>query len=354
MPRLITRPSTALCTLPKYVSYLMAEPSGVSCCRLGETLNISHDSVNRFLNRENYCAKDLFDEAKVSLNLEGGTLSIDDSVLDKPYSQYVAYVGHFWSGKHHKSVKGINLITLYYTDPQGSQQPVNFRVYKKEEGKTKNDYFLEMLEEVLTWGLRPNFVTGDSWYSCVKNMKRVKKHQLGFLFGLEKNRLVSIEKGTWVQVQKLDIPKDGLRLWLRDFGHVKVFRTHLKDQVRHYAVYLPESSGGDDGELNKAFQETEFKDLHSQHWLIEQYHRTIKQVCNIERFQVRSETAVYNHLFAAIFAFVELQKLKALDLIQNCYRLQKDLFKPVVRNFIEGFSKKLERLNPKFHPAVNA
>ncbi len=50
-------------------------------------------------------------------------------------------------------------------------QPLNFRVVDKAEGKTKNDYFQDMLTEVLAWGLEPGFVTGDSWYSCVDNLK---------------------------------------------------------------------------------------------------------------------------------------------------------------------------------------
>jgi hypothetical protein len=37
--------------------------------------------------------------------------------------------------------------------------PVNFRVYDKSAGKTKNDYFREMLEEVLAWGLDPMLLT---------------------------------------------------------------------------------------------------------------------------------------------------------------------------------------------------
>ncbi len=118
-------------------------------------MSISHDSVNRFLNRESYSGRDLYNEASSSLNLKGGTLSVDDSVLDKPYSQYMALVSHFWSGKHHRSVKGINLVTLYYSDIHGKHQPVNFRVVDKTEGKTKNDYFQDMLTEVLDWGLSP-------------------------------------------------------------------------------------------------------------------------------------------------------------------------------------------------------
>ena len=38
-------------------------------------------------------------------------VSINDTVLDKPYSQHMDLVSYFWSGKHHRSVKGINLIT---------------------------------------------------------------------------------------------------------------------------------------------------------------------------------------------------------------------------------------------------
>jgi hypothetical protein len=35
-------------------------------------------------------------------------------------------------------------------------------------------------------------------------------------------------KGSWVQAQALDIPKDGTVVWLREFGQVKIFRTSLK------------------------------------------------------------------------------------------------------------------------------
>jgi len=151
MIRKITRPSTARCTLPMYISFLLGEPNYGSCCRLADVMAISHDSANRFLQRECYEGKDLYAESAPLLNLKGGTLSVDDCVLDKPYSQYLAFVGYFWSGKHHRSVKGINLITLYYTDTDGQHLPVNFRVYDKSEGKTKNDYFRDMLEDVLTW-----------------------------------------------------------------------------------------------------------------------------------------------------------------------------------------------------------
>lgn len=348
MIRKISRPATAHCTLAMYAGFLLSEPKAASCSRLAEVMNISHDSVNRFLYRESYTGQDLFNEAKGLLDLKGGTLSVDDSVLDKPYSQYMAFVGHFWSGKHHRTVKGLNLITLYYTDPQGQHQPVNFRVYDKREGKTKNDYFQDMLAEVLAWGLKPALVTGDSWYACVKNLKTVKNHGLGFVFALESNRLVSLEKGTWIQVKALEIPEDGLVVWLREFGKVKLFRTWLKDQPRHYAAFLANEDS------LTGFDRRAFAEQHDRHWQIEQYHRAIKQVCNIERFQVRGAQAIKNHLFSAIYGFVQLQKMTAMDLIGNCYRLRRDLFNEIIAEFIKGFVPGKDQFNPQYSPAVNA
>ena len=348
MIRKITRPTTARCTLPMYIGFLLGEPKYGSCCRLAEVMGISHDSATRFLQRERYEGKDLYNESTPLLNLKDGTLSVDDSVLDKPYSQYLAFVSYFWSGKHHRTVKGINLITLYYTDIHGQHLPVNFRVYDKSEGKTKNDYFLDMLYEVLAWGLEPAWVTGDSWYSGVDNLKQIRNCQLSWLFALESNRTVSVEKGRWVQVQKLDIPDDGLVVWLREFGYVKLFRTWLKDQPRHYAVFL-----ANEEQLASVDRKT-FNGQHDKHWHIEQYHRAIKQVCNIEHFQVRSKVAVKNHLFAALCGYVQLQKLSAMSLIDNCYTIQRNLFNEVIAGFIGTLMPTMGHLNPEFHSVVNA
>ena len=82
-----SKPSTANCNCDLYTLFLLAEPKYVSCIRLAEMLeDLSHDSVNRFLLREHYTPQDLFEEVKGELNLEGGTASIDDSLVDKPYS----------------------------------------------------------------------------------------------------------------------------------------------------------------------------------------------------------------------------------------------------------------------------
>jgi DDE superfamily endonuclease len=166
--RTLSKPSTAKCTLEHYTAFLLAEPQSAGCVRLAEVAGgeFAHDAANRFLNRETFSGKDLFEEARPLLDLEGGTLSVDDTVLDKPYSQEgkTELVGYFWSGKHGRAVKGVCLVTLLYTDRKGVRLPVDFRLVDKAEAKTKNELFREMVTEVLAWGLRPALVSTDSWY----------------------------------------------------------------------------------------------------------------------------------------------------------------------------------------------
>ena len=330
--RILTKPSTAQCNLDQYICYLLSEPHYSTCSKLAEIMgNISHDSVNRFLNRENYTSDDLFNEVKLKLNLVGGTLSVDDSVLDKPYSNHYksALVEYFWSGKHKSVVKGINLVTLYYTDLDGVCLPVNYRAVDKKIGKTKNDYFREMVLEVIAWGLSPAWITGDSWYASLDNLKFLRKQKLSFLFGMDSNRLISIEKGSYIQVQSLeDFPESGRVVYLKEYGNVKVFRQEYKKVYRYYLMSIPDVKNID------GLTGTDFKRIHSQHWNIECFHRAVKQVCNIERFHVRTKHAVMNHIFCAIGAFVRLEVLRIQNVIGNWYQIQRDLFMDVIKQFI--------------------
>lgn len=330
-----TKPSTALCNLEQYTYFLLAESKYSGCCRLAEILDgLSHDSVNRFLLRERYEPKDLFNELKPHIDLISGTLSGDDTVIEKPYSDpnLTEVLGYFWSGNQHRPVKGINLITLYYTDKDGKSVPVNYRIYNKKEGKTKNDYFREMIIEVLSWGLKPQMVTGDTWYSSRENLKFLKKQKLGLMMGIAKNRQVAITPGKYTSVKDIEIPDEGQVVHLKDFGRVKVFRKMFKnDTERYYIIFLPDILE------TEAITRVDFLATHSLHWGIECYHRAIKQLCGIKRFFVRTTEAILNHFFCSIRAFIQLELMRAEELIDNWYEIQRNLSLEVARDFILNY-----------------
>lgn len=327
-----SKPSTACCDETIYISYLLSEPQYTSCTRLAEIMKtISHDSINRFLERERFEPKDLFEEEKNKIEFIGGILSVDDSVIDKPYSDpsKAAFIDLFWSGKHKRVVKGINLVSLFYTDIHGVSVPVNYRICDKSSGKTKNDYFREMLVEVMSWGLCPSWVTGDSWYSSLENLKFIRGQKLNFMFGIENNRIVSVERGKYIQIQKFEgWSTDIQTMYLKDYGMVKVCRQLYKNVYRYYIMSTAELDNLEN------VTSVDFTRVHDAHWCIERFHRAIKQVCNIERFQVRNENPIKNHIFCALKAFVRLEFMRFDKIIPHWYDVQKNLFVEVIRNFI--------------------
>ncbi len=76
---------------------------------------------------------------------------------------------------------------------------------------------------------------------------------------MESNRLVSIEKGVWIPVQVLDMPESGTMVWRRGFGEIKRFRTQLKDQLRHYRVFMQDSN------VYATFDRSAFQQRHDDH-----------------------------------------------------------------------------------------
>ena len=107
-----------------------------------------------------------------------------------------------------------------------------------------------------------------------------------------------------------------------------MFAQDFKNEARYYILFRPELDA-----LKPLTRET-FKQVHDRHWQIESFHRLIKQVCNIERFQVRDQQAIRNHFFCALRAFGKLQTMRMEGLIDNLYQVSRQLFIPVIRQFI--------------------
>jgi hypothetical protein len=294
---------------------------------------VSHDSINRFLNRESYEPKDLFDciVSHSGIELAGGIISGDDTVIEKPYSnpKTIELLGYYWSSKHSKPVLGIPLITLYYTSPNGLRVPITYRIYDKREGKTKNQYLQEMIQEVQQWGVRPIAFTSDAWYASKANLNLVKDAQIGFLVGVAKNRLVRPDGNQYQRVDTLTIPEQGLLVHLKGVGAVKVFCQRFKNEsCRYYLFYCPEAA------MLNVTGKAEFEHLHMIHWGIECFHRASKQLCGLQRFRVRLTEAIHTHIFCALRAFVELELQVWHQQLDNWYALQRRLYQEVARQFI--------------------
>ena len=115
----------------------------------------AHDAITRMLHRKEPTSEDLWQEAQALVSMEGGLLELDDTTLDKPYAKKMDLVCRHWSGKHHKTVQGINLLSLLWSD--GDQHlPVDYRIYDKvHDNLSKNDHFRQLLDRASERGFKP-------------------------------------------------------------------------------------------------------------------------------------------------------------------------------------------------------
>lgn len=285
-----------------YINFIIATPRSVTATEAErvqpESKNApAHDAFTRLLARLEPDAETLWEEARTQIEKTSGILVLDDSTLEKPYSEFNALVYRHWSGKQKEVVNGINLITLLWTDGVRCV-PVDYRVFDKDrDGKTKNDHFAEMLLAAFERGFNPALVCFDSWYGSIENLRLVSSLGWHFLTRLKANRQININQNGLQAVSCAGLTGgNGTICWLKGFGEIKVFRVRATDGTSEYwATSL------------KKMSEAERKIAARSAWRIEMYHRGLKQQCLIERAQCRRLRPVLNHIGLCIRAFVRLE-----------------------------------------------
>jgi len=139
-----------------------------------------------------------------------------------------------------------------------------------------------MLIEVMSWGLYPSWITGDSWYSSLENLKFIRGQKLNFMFGIENNRIVSVERGKYIQIQKFEdwSSTDIQTMYLKDSGMVKVCRQLYKKVYRYYIMSTAELN------ILENVTSVDFKRVHDAHW-------------SIKRFSSRNQASLQHRTFSS-------------------------------------------------------
>ena len=180
------------CTRNYFINFLIAAFQTCSCaeasrCLPSDSEPIAHDSFKRLLERQSHHTEALYNEAKQMIRQNEGVLVIDDSTLDKPYSRQIEPVTRHWSGKHHRVVQGINLVSMIWTDV-AAIIPFNYRIYNPEtDGKTKNDHFREMVTAAKDRHIHHQCVIFDTWYASIENLKLIRSFEWHWFTRLKSN-----------------------------------------------------------------------------------------------------------------------------------------------------------------------
>ena len=178
--------------LELYSDYLLSSPDQVrgrlfgaaTATGLSSTVEgaVSHDQVTRFLSREDYDSKTLWEQVKPmvrAMEQQDGVLIFDDTIQEKPYTDENELISRHFDHSKNRSVKGINLLNcMYYAG--GTAVPVAYELirkplvyrdektgrHKRKSEVTKNELMRRMLRVCQRNQLQYRCVLADSWFSA--------------------------------------------------------------------------------------------------------------------------------------------------------------------------------------------
>jgi hypothetical protein len=314
--------------LDLYSDYLLSSFSATTATGLSRLMNdaLSHDQVSRMLNSERLTPKTWWLMVKPQVRLiqrEDGVLIVDDSILEKLYTDENEII--CWHYDHAKggTVKGINFITALYAVDEISL-PVSYRLVAKTEqyidkqGRqkrhskvTKNEHYRSMLEHAVRNQIPFCYVLNDLWFASAENMRFVRLAlEKEFIMALKSNRKVALsveekQDGRYQRLDQLDSPEDALTtIYLEQVP----FPLHLLRQV----------FTNDDGSTGVRYLVTsdltlpadQLAAIYQKRWKVEEYHRSLKQNASLGKSPTRTRTTQTNHFVAALWSYTKLELLK--------------------------------------------
>lgn len=283
----------SLCSKDLYCTFLRVTSQRYSALSLSEVspTELSHDSISRWLAEGKCQPKDIWNAAASKVLSSTGVLIADETVLNKDRSEKIELVRWQYSGTEHDIVRGIGMLNMLWVDESNDVCPVDFRIYEpKEDGKTKNDHFRQLLKLAKEREVKPEAVIADCWYSSLNNLKYIRDLGWHWVMGLKKNRVVN--RGQ--KLEELTMPEEGLRVHLRGYGWIMVFRFEGKHNRTDY--------------IGTNIQDPTRKQVASlvrKRWEIEVYHRELKQTCGPEHCQARTSRAQRNHIGLSVLSWIK-------------------------------------------------
>src|SRR3982751_6543859 len=320
--------------LELYADYLLSAFSYTTATGLSKMTDqeISHDKVTRFLSEEDLDSRGLWRLVKPLVReLEkeeggggGGVLIIDDTIEEKPYTDESELICWHYDHSQGRNVKGINLLSALYRIGDVSI-PVAFELVKKSEwvfnqkkGKwrrkspqTKNELYREMLGACQKNRIEFSYVLNDVWYASSENMRYIKEDlRKEFIMPLKTNRKVapSLEekkRGEYEQVGSLELEPGTVReVYLEqvDFPLLLVKQVFKNEDDSEGVLHLVSSDPTLDYERLTA--------IYQRRWKVEEYHKSLKSNTSLAKSPTKTIRTQSNHCFAAIYAFVKLERMK--------------------------------------------
>ena len=316
--------------LELYTDYLISSFSYTTATGLSKLTGgeVSHDKITRFLSEKELNSPKLWRLVKPLVrefeDEASGVLIIDDTIEEKPYTDESELVCWHYDHSKGRNVKGINLLSTLYRVGEVSI-PVAFEMVKKTQWvfnkkkdrwqrkslQTKNELYRRMLEACAKNRIEFRYVLNDVWYASSENMRYVKEElEKEFIMPLKANRKVALslehkKRGDYEQVGSLELEPGTVRkVYVEqvEFPLLLVKQVFKNEDGSEGVLYLVSS--------DPTLDHQRISTIYQRRWKVEEYHESLKSNASLAKSPTKTIRTQSNHVFAAIWAFVKLERMK--------------------------------------------
>jgi hypothetical protein len=241
-------------------------------------------------------------------------LIVDDTVIAKPYSKELDLLSWIYSSGDKQYLYGINIVFVIYSDGK-TRYPLGFRIWNKNDKKTRIDLAIELLHESQRkYHLKTNYVLMDSFYSAAKLLRAIHKLKLHWISKLKSNRLI-----------------DGIQA--QDFFNYR-YGNHIGRFSENIKALVVKDNDNYWATNDFSLSSTIVKQLYRNRQTIEEFFRILKSELRVEGCHSRQALAQINHIYIVLIAFCQLETFRIINNISTIYKLRLVFFDCVIpKNF---------------------
>lgn len=279
----------------KMATFLLVYMAGLIICRkyaamtkIERILRVcKHDALLQMLNAFNiplHIISGIFTRWIQKHRRTKGWLCLDDTVIVKEYSKDIQCAGYTWVSSVKRSVMGIHVVALYWSDGR-YRIPVGFRIHlpkeKTKNYRTKNELAREILSDNLSFCQTCAYLAFDNWYCAKETLAFCHKMNLHCSSRLRKNRIVVFQRR---KISVSQLPKRFCQAELPGYGPVMIYRDRCHGKDRYLMC------------TDLFVSESMVKKRYNSRWRIEEAFRFIKQDPGFGACQCRKNTPVSSHI----------------------------------------------------------
>ena len=316
-------PANSLLTALTYLSGIIVLDMNQTPYGIANAFGIkSHDALTRFLSSHTSSSASIMQAlVKLASRFSPGYLIVDDVIVPKEYSKKIPATYWVKDTSRNRHVFAQTLVVILWSNGW-IKIPVAFEIWHKKgfitPYQTKNQIARRLLKELISAGIKPQYIALDSWYASRDNLSFISQLGYHFVTRLKKNSRVKFNDFSLTTHQLAQ--KFG-RGFIRYYPHLRAYARKLVVNYPRFGqlalVVVKNDPHQEPGQTkyiitnHLEWTTRQIVERYRTRWDIEVFFRDIKQHLGITACQSRKLITINRHFALVFLAYT------CLDFIRN-------------------------------------